>query len=116
MMGPVVCPHCEARYDRSTWLTLPLLDRCDLVEAGWIELRRCEACEQAVAAPADGGANDDLLPTDAAARYCGVSVSGLRRAARRGEIRPWTSSAFTLLWRCSDLDRFLEARRGPLAS
>lgn len=101
----VVCPHCGQRYDPVTWLSLALLDRVEVVEMGWIEVRRCESCEHAVAAPAEKAANDQMLPTDAAARYCGLSVSGLRQAARRGVIRPWTSAGLRLLWRCSDLDR-----------
>lgn len=112
---PVVCPHCATRYDQVAWLSLALLDRVDIVEVGWIELRRCESCDRAVAAPAEKAANDEMLPTDAAARYCGLSVSGLRQAARRGEIRPWTSSGLRLLWRRSDLDRLRETRR-PMAS
>lgn len=105
MMGPVVCPHCEARYDQPDWRLLALLDRVDVVDVGWIELRRCDSCEHAIAAATGEGENDELFPTDSAARYCGLSVSGLRQAARRGEIRPWTSSGLKLLWRRSDLDR-----------
>jgi hypothetical protein len=126
MMGPldrwssnrrVMCPHCEAHYDQLTWLSLALLDRVEVVNVGWLELRRCESCEHAVAAPAEAPANDEMLSTDAAARYCRLSVSGLRQAARRGEVRPWTSSGLKLLWRRSDLDRFLGARwRRPIAS
>jgi hypothetical protein len=113
----VVCPRCEAQYDRPTWLSLPLLDRVDLVDVGWVELRRCESCEQAISAAAEEEANDELLPTDAAARYCSLSISGLRQAARRGEVRPWTSSGLRFLWRRSDLDRFLETRLWrPMAS
>jgi hypothetical protein len=104
---PFVCPRCEAQYDRPTWLSLALLDRVDVVDVGWIELRRCESCEHGIAAAAEDGSNDELLSTDAAARYCGLSISGLRKAARRGEIQPWTSSGWKLLWRRSDLDRFL---------
>lgn len=114
---PVVCPRCDARYDRPTWLSLPLLDRVELVDVGWIELRRCECCEHAVAAAAGEAANDELLSTDGAARYCGLTLSALRHAARRGEVRPWTSSGLKLLWRRADLDQFLAMRfRGPMAS
>lgn len=114
---PVVCPHCEARYDQPAWLTLSLLDRVEVMDVGWIELRRCEWCEHAVAAPAEQAATDVMLPTEAAARYCGLSVSGLRQASRRGDVRPWTSSGLKLLWRRSDLDRFLGTRlRRPMAS
>ncbi len=114
---PVVCPHCGARYDPVNWLSLALLDRVDVVDVGWLELRRCESCDHTVAAPAEKAANDEMLPTDAAARYCRLSISGLRQAARRGEIRPWTSAGLRLLWRRSDLDRLLETRfRRPMAS
>ncbi|HEX8796233.1 MAG TPA: hypothetical protein VF765_35025 [Polyangiaceae bacterium] len=107
----VVCPHCDARYDPPAWLSLDLLDRVEVIDVGWIELRRCEWCEHAVASPAEEGPNDELFPTDVAARYCGLSVSGLRQAARRGDVRPWTSSGLKLLWRRSDLDRFLGTRQ-----
>ena len=50
---PVVCPRCEAQYDRRTWLSLALLDRVDVVHVGWIEVRRCDSCEHAIAAAAD---------------------------------------------------------------
>jgi hypothetical protein len=109
---PVVCPRCAAQYDRRAWLSLALLDRVDVVQVGWIEMRRCDSCEHVIAAAAEEGANDEseLFPTEAAARHCGLSVSGLRQAARRGEVRPWTSSGLKLLWRRADLDRFLETR------
>jgi hypothetical protein len=110
-MLPVICPHCVARYDRPTWRSLALLDRVDVVDVGWIELRRCASCEREIAAAADDEmGNDELLPTDAAARYCGLSISGLRQAARRGHIRPWTSSGWKLLWKRSELDTFLETK------
>lgn len=116
-MTPVVCPRCEARYDRPAWLSLPLLDRVELVDVGWVELRQCEWCEHAVAATAEAVQGEELLPTVAAARYCGLTLSALRHAARRGEIRPWTSSGLKLLWRRADLDRFLATRSGgPMAS
>jgi hypothetical protein len=116
-MGPLVCPHCHARYDQPTWLSLKLLDRVELVGVGWIELRRCASCEHAISGAAEEVGNDVLLSTEAAARYCGMSVSGLRQAARRGEVRPWTSSHLKLLWRRSDLERFLGTRwRRPMAS
>jgi hypothetical protein len=110
----VVCPHCGARHGRATWLTLGLLDRVYVADVGWVELRRCGSCEHAIpAAAAEHAESHALLPTRAAARHCGLSISGLRQAARRGEIRPWTSSGGSrLLWRLSDLDRFLESRRG----
>jgi uncharacterized protein YlaI len=107
---PVMCPHCDARYDQPTWHSLALLDRIDLVDVGWIELRRCESCDHTISAAAEERANDELLPTGAAARYCRASLSAFRHAARRGEIRPWTSSGLKLLWRRSDLDRFLATR------
>jgi hypothetical protein len=112
---PVVCPRCGARYDQHAWLSLSLLDRVDLVDVGWIEVRRCQSCDHSVAAAAEAGADDELLSTAAAARHCGMPISRLRHAARRGEIRPWTSSGLKLLWRRSDLDRFLATRR-PMAS
>jgi hypothetical protein len=113
----VVCFHCGAHYDQPAWLSLALLDRVDSGEVGWaagasgpprwIELRLCNSCEHAIAAPAEERANDEMLSTDAAARYCGFkSISGLRQAARRGDVRPWTSSGLKLFWRRSDLDRF----------
>jgi hypothetical protein len=117
----VVCVHCDAQYDQPTWLSLTLLDRVDSAEVGWaagasapprwIELRLCKSCEQPVAAPAEERANDEMLPTEVAARYCGFkSISGLRSAARRGDVRPWTSAGSKLFWKRSDLDRFRQTR------
>jgi Helix-turn-helix domain len=106
----VVCARCGAEYDEPTWHSLALLDRVESEDVGWIELRRCESCDDAVAAAADERTNGELYPTATAARYCGLSVSGLRQAVRRGEIRPWTSSRLKLLWRRADLDTFLETR------
>jgi Helix-turn-helix domain len=106
----VVCPRCGAEYDEPTWHSLALLDRVESGGVGWIELRRCESCEDTVAAAAEDGKSGELFSTAAAARYCGLSVSGLRQAVRRGEIRPWTSSGLKLLWRRSDLETLRQTR------
>src|ERR1700739_3177318 len=73
--------RCGAWYDKDRWHSLQLLERVDPREVewlagalpgrSWIELRRCSRCEQAVAAQGDACVVDDLIPTDAAARYCG---------------------------------------------
>lgn len=63
----------------------------------------------------DVPANVRLLTTPAAAKYCGFrSCSGLRKASRRGLVKPAGRRGHTgpFVWDVDELDRFLESSNG----